>query len=46
MADGFGIATTRVQAPAGLCGHLLLQAVDEGACLPTEVVGFPAPVVP
>lgn len=46
VADSYGIATTQVQATPGMCGATLLQAVDVGSCLTTDVVGVPAPVVP
>ena len=46
VADAFGLATTHVQATPAMCGRTLVQALDEGSCLVTEVVAVPATVVP
>ena len=42
VADAFGLATTHVQATPAMCGRTLVQALDEGSCLVTDVVAVPA----
>jgi hypothetical protein len=45
-ADAYGLATTRLQATAPMCGTWMLQALDVGSCLTTEVRPVPAVVIP
>jgi len=46
VANSAGIAATRLQATAGMCDRLMLQALDVDTCLPTSVGTVPATRVP
>ena len=43
VANSAGIAATRIQATPGMCGQVLLQALDVDSCLTTSVGTVPAP---
>lgn len=43
VANSAGIAATRIQATPGMCGQVLLQALDVDSCLTTSVGAVPAP---